>query len=541
MNALATSLFLLVATPPSPVTRVVVYPDRAQVTRSAQIACSGGTAVAFESIPPSADPASLRARAQDPRGAAIAIAGLRYEERTRKEAFAAEVAEIDKQLRALDAEQGQLADAGSRTTTQATLGARYTDAATTLISREMIEGAANVKAWGAALDLALASGLRAADSKSDRAGRVRELARKREELSRRRVRLAQSSQRREYFAEVLLACPEERSARVELTYMVGGAAWTPAYEARADEAHGEVELATWATVTQSTGEMWKGAEVALSTALPRDNATPPEITPLRLGAEEQKEKKKVLVARQEETRHAEAAADLDNGAGPGAAEGGSGLRTAAQGLSVQLVVPEAADVPGDGSPARLLVGRTKMKARFAYRSVPKLMPFVFRVADVVNSAPWPLLPGMLDAFRRGGLTGHYPRERVAQGGRFQLTFGLEEGVTVKRQVVQEVVRDKGFLGSTRRFRYAYHFTVKDHLAAGAGGDGPTEVEIAEPIPVSELADIKVSIDPATTPGYEQQAEDGVVTWKLRLGRGDERPLDLAYVVDVPSSYDSGGL
>jgi len=44
-----------------------------------------------------------------------------------------------------------------------------------------------------------------------------------------------------------------------------------------------------------------------------------------------------------------------------------------------------------------------MQARFALRAMPTIMPFVFRVADVVNSAPYPLLPGELDAFRAEGM------------------------------------------------------------------------------------------------------------------------------------------
>src|SRR5262249_52439552 len=157
-----------------------------------------------------------------------------------------------------------------------------------------------------------------------------------------------------------------------------------------------------------------------------------------------------------------------------------------------------------------------MKAQFAWKTVPKLMPFAFRVADVVNSAPWPLLPGMIDAFRRGGLTGRYPQERVPEGGRFQLTFGVEEGFKGKREVVQEVVRDKNFLGTTRRFRYAYRFEVANYLSA------PEQIEVSEHVPVSELDDVKVAVDTRSTSNYELRADDGVVIWKLKLGSGEKR-------------------
>ena len=106
---------------------------------------------------------------------------------------------------------------------------------------------------------------------------------------------------------------------------------------------------------------------------------------------------------------------------------------------------------------------------------------------------------------------------------------------MKREVVQEVVRDKNFLGTTRRFRYAYRFEVANYLGASE------QLEVSEHLPVSELDDVKVAIDARVTTGYELRADDGVVLWKVKLASGEKRRFDLVYTVDVPSSYDSGNL
>ena len=42
---------------------------------------------------------------------------------------------------------------------------------------------------------------------------------------------------------------------------------------------------------------------------------------------------------------------------------------------MQLTVPEAADVPGDGTPSRLFVARNRLPAKFALRTAPKVAPF----------------------------------------------------------------------------------------------------------------------------------------------------------------------
>ena len=68
-----------------------------------------------------------------------------------------------------------------------------------------------------------------------------------------------------------------------------------------------------------------------------------------------------------------------------------------------------------------------------------------------------------------------------------------------------------------------------------------ELEVADHLPVSELDDVKVELESQTTPGYQLDAPDGIATWKLKLAPAEKKKLELAFHVDVPSSYDSGGL
>jgi uncharacterized protein (TIGR02231 family) len=139
-------------------------------------------------------------------------------------------------------------------------------------------------------------------------------------------------------------------------------------------------------------------------------------------------------------------------------------------------------------------------------------------------------------FRHTGFIGRQPLERVAQGAPFELTFGIEEGLRAERQVVEELQRDTGLFGGKRRFRYAYRFEVANYRKS------PEELEVAEHIPVSELDDVKVELDTKkTTAGHELEATDGIVTWKLKLAPTDKRTVNLVFHVDVPSSYDSGGI
>jgi uncharacterized protein (TIGR02231 family) len=526
----------------APVVRVVVYPDRAQVTRAQAGSCAAGTAsIAFDGITPAADPASFRAASPDAQ-----VLGVRVELVAHAEAFAPEAEKLNAQIRDLEDGVRAINDQRSRATSQESSSARFAEVAAQLVGREMMQGAPDAASWERAFDASLQARLSAVDSRHKSAGDERELARKLADLRARQAQLAQAQQRQSYRAEVVVGCGEEATARAELSYLVGGSWWEPAYEARVAEEtaspatgrsrmaeaskDGSVELSMFATVRQATGEDWKRAQVILSTAIPRSDATPPEVSALRVGALERKAEKKVLVRRDVAQEHAEAGAD-NAPAEPGA----PGLAVESQGLSVQLVVREPADVAGDGTPARLFVGAHKLAARFAYRTVPKLLPYVFRVADLVNTAPFPLLPGQLDVFGRSGFIARAPLERVAEGAKFHLAFGLEDRVEVKRLVLEELQRDTGLFGQNKRFRYAYRFELTSHL------EKPESIELSDHLPLSELDDVKVELEDKTSAPREVGKDDGIVRFQVALQPGEKKSIDLAFHVDVPGSYESGGL
>src|SRR6185436_11292606 len=108
-----------------------------------------------------------------------------------------------------------------------------------------------------------------------------------------------------------------------------------------------------------------------STAVPAQNATPPELKQLKVNASERAPEKKVLTRRDELVDQAQAGKANDAGG-----EGRMAVR--AQGLSVQLEVPQRATVPGDDSEQRLFVAKHRLKASFGFRTAPRAQPAVFR-------------------------------------------------------------------------------------------------------------------------------------------------------------------
>lgn len=518
------ALMLMILASTSAPDAVVVFPDRAQVTRVAAVQCGARVPVVFENVPPVAAQGSFRATLKGEGS----IDGLRAELVSRQKEYSEKATAVRTQLEALAVQLETLGDQLSALQTQQRANQKYNDIAAQLISRELAD-APNPKGWTQALDGTLSSSFSAAKQASELSSKLRVLRLEQEELLRQQQELQLASARQSWTVEVLATCPAGKPAELSLTYLVGGTGWSPEYEARANEAEGTVELSTWATLQQGTGEDWSQVELSLSTAMPSLNATPPQLKVLQLSAYDKGPEKKVLVRREEYVDRAQA------GSGAIDQSPSGGLIAREQGLSVQLAVPEKARVPGDGAPVRLFVGKAKLKAKFELRAAPRALPAAFRVAELNNSGAWPLLPGRLDAFRSTGLVGRYQLDRVPQGGVFTLTFGLEDSLRVKRTIVDELKRDVGLFNDKKRFTYAYKFEVANY------GKQAVTLTLAEQLPVSELADIAVSIGEKTTTGYVMDKEDGIAKWALPLKPGEKKTVELTFRVDVPNSYDTGGL
>ncbi|WP_342380526.1 mucoidy inhibitor MuiA family protein [Myxococcus stipitatus] len=521
MTLLPLSLLVLASAPQ--VSSVVVHPDHAQVTRTSVVTCRGATTAVFEHLPADISRASFQARASG-----ATLEGLSAEFRPLDKEAVSEREKWEARELALRQEEAAQEAAAAQATELERLAQGYTDVAVAQVSREMTGARPDTRTWGSAFDAAWAVRLRGVREKSALAAKQRDLQRRRDEIEMELARLKARDVSGEHRVEVRLSCPEGTQSRVELSYLVAGASWTPVHEARADEAGGVVHLTSLATVRQVTGEDWTGAKLFVSTARPGQDATPPEFAPLLVTATQRPRERKVLAPTLESQNHVatSASARLSQG---------DGLEVLSQGVSVQWEVKDPTRVLGDGTEVRVLLGRHRLPAEFSWRTVPKLRPVVFRVARLANTTPFPLLPGKVSVFSDKAFLGNQSLERVEQGMPFELTFGLEEALRVKRSTVGEEVQSKGLFGGKQRFRYVYRFELMNLRTKAE------TVLLSEHIPVSELDDVKVEVEPTTTAGFTVGTEDGIAVWKLALAPGEKRTVELAFHVDAPSSYSTLGM
>ena len=417
---------------------VLVFRDRAVVTRVRRVACpasdkpgtSGSrfTAV-FTRLPAAAHPPSLRAEASGARIDGVRVNAPDEGEAgdgdsqldRRQQAIAEQIAAVTQQQQRLDGRDSEVLS--------------YLATTRAVIDRQLREGRAAPATWQQAFAAVERAGRTAAAERARLAAQLERLNAERSALERQAAQDTASAAN----VQVIASCPRPGGqAEVRLSYMVTGASWSPSYELHTRDVGRTAKLSVFATVRQRTGEDWRAARLVLTTADPSIPATPPTLAPLDVRAEAREPPRKQVVARSEVVPRA-------SGAQAGTTtDTGTPVRASDQGMSVRLTSTTLADVRGDGSEVQVQAAQLALPSRPALRAIPKLSDGVFQVVDVVNRAPFPLLPGPMKVFRDGDLMGTQAlAQPVPPGARLSLSLGREDRVHVRRMSSRRSPRAAG--------------------------------------------------------------------------------------------------
>jgi uncharacterized protein (TIGR02231 family) len=512
------------------VDEVVVFADRARVTRTRVAKCEAGRArAAFEGLPATLDARTLRGDVREAAEVVGVSTGDVHQASApdaRVAALEAELRKVDASIRAEEARQAELRASMDRLDAyDGVFGATFAE--------ELRNPKPATGAWGGALDGLRAR--RAALWDKSRAGAIalRKLRREQDRLARELRHLApDGAARASRTAIVTIDCRRFSQVTAALSYVVPGATWQPEYDldfspsGHAKVGPGTARLTVGAVVRQSTGEDWTGARVSLSTAKPKLGVEAPLPAPLVVtGNEENRDK--VLVQAQERREQLEG--------GAGAASGS--VQSASlddKGNVFVLTLPHRVTIVADGRPTWAPIDVVSAPAVSRRVAWPKLAERVFQIVSLKNPAAYPLLDGRVRAYRAGSYVGVANLRYRGVGEPLEISIGADDELKVERQTIEDKARDPRFLSSTKQFTQAYRALLTSRAAEA------TTVEIREHIPVSKIADVKVELVPARMyGGYKLDAERGFVTWTIPLASGERKAVDLAYTIKLPDDWQVG--
>jgi uncharacterized protein (TIGR02231 family) len=508
----------------SKIDAVVVFADRAKVTRVTSADCTNGVANAvFEPLPISLDVRTLRGDAKG--GTAIGVASSEISDEGALTGKAKELVEESKSLsEKVLAKQNERASLEVQTRRMGEYGGLFAR----VLAEEIRNPQPPILIWGQTLDR-MRKEESAADAKKLAVEReLRALFRDQTRVQRRLERLGVAAQKRARRAEVAVRCQDPK-VQVALTYVLPGAQWRPEYDFDFTAASGKVgagdaRMTVAAVEQQATGEDWTDVKVSLSTAKPKLGTGARYPAPSWLTAE--KEKKRQVLGEGYEKRD-----ELATGTAAPTTPGREGVELDDGGQAVVLTLPHRVSVVADGRPYWAPVDAIAAKGTAALVAIPKLRPYVFRMLSLKNPAAYPLLEGRVHSYRGGSYVGDTSLRFKGTGEPMEVSLGIDEELTVERKVLTHQDRGASFLSSTKHMARAFRMVVKNRSKTRE------KVELRENVPVSKIEDVEVELIAAgTSAGYQLDKTRGFIVWTLDLPPGAEKEVNLAYEIHLPEDW-----
>lgn len=538
MPTVSFSVDLKKITAAATISSVTVYADRAQVTRTAsQKLKPGSYLVVFEGLPTLIQDDSVRVEGK---GAAATIVGLEIKRAFLEQSGEKRVMELDEEIQTLerrlatlDAKKAGLTAQkafldsirvswGERISKELAIG-RPTSAQLQETSSFVGAGVTNAEEQNNSIEV---------DKKSIK-DKIEALRRHREEST--------GSHRKEIKnVEVMVDVASEGTLKLDLSAVIGRASWVPSYDVRLGSDAKSSELTFRAMVRQQTGEDWKNVALTLSTARPSAGGAPPEMHPWRVsfyrpqppmaapvmsmgGAPMRAKKSKAVMMEM---------AEMDFKAAEEAPAAYATAQVNDEQSSIAFNIPRPLDVPSDGSQQGSVIAIEQFPVNMEYLAVPKLSPFVFLKSEIINKAAYPLLPGKVNTFVGNTFTGSSHLKKVAAGEKFDLFFGTDDQVTVKREELKQ--RKEAGLFGKNKVSYRYRIELGNFRKEAL------TVTLRDQLPIAGDEEIKISLDEPTIKPDEQK-NDGTLVWKLPMKAGEKKELSFGILIEYPKDREISGL
>ncbi len=524
----------------SHIVEVVVFPDRARVTRRGTLTLEAGLhRIEFTDLPLAIQTDSLRAAG---RGSASAmLQGVEARKIFYSETPTETIRELEQQIEALQQQDRVLLDQQATAEVRLGFAKNLADKATEQLARGLAFGRADISQSGTLIDFVQQQIDRAQATLREVQQQRRDLGKQIEKLNNELNQRRAERPRERMTAVVEIEVKQPGDLTLDLTYVIGSAGWSALYDVRVSETGAPGLLLTYlGQVTQRTGEDWTDVALTLSTARPSLTTVQPELSPWYLNvfaplpppqpraAAAPAAKMRAQVSFGAEPEQAMLAA-----AAPQMEMAFQEAQVVAEGASVTFQLAQKVTVPSDGSPHKVTVTTLEFAPKFDYLSVPKLAEAVYRRAKLTNESDFLLLDGPASLFVEGDFVGTLPLKRIAPREEFELTLGVDDRVTVKRELKARDV-DKKIIGDRRRVRVAYEMEVKN------GRSAPIDLDLRDQFPVTRHEQIKVKLE-SCDPKPIEQTDLGELKWRLTIVPSVKQTSRFEFSIEHPVNLTITGL
>ncbi len=531
----------------SKVTKVTVYSDRARVTRQASVQLpTEATVFAFRSLPGWVDDGSVQVSVSSG-----VIVDVRVDRRFLSKATDASWQRVEKEHNALSNQLAALNDEIAVLEAQKQQIEAIKAFSLAKITQDTTIGDVNVKSYEDVLGFISQSLRTTAKARRDVKEQLDELKPKYDASARTLEDAKGLMKLEETTVLVTLQNTTAAPATVELTYMLPGVTWEPMHELRASTTDAKnVEVVSFAAVTQTSGEDWGGAALSFSTQSSTEAVNIPELDALTLGDTQTVTRTRTSQASSFTRAQSafkgqnmlwnkvrQSAAERERENFEQVYQSNIEFLQVVQGRTVSIFeslakrgttahfkAQAAQSVRGDGHPVRLLIGRSVLGSTQKIVAAPEQSLSAARTLSMLNATGQALLPGKVALYQDGTFLGMTDIDFIAKGERFSLFLSVAEQIKISRQLDR---KHSALIRKTRNQMAVMFIVTVENLASEE-----VTFTLSDRIPVSENKEIridKVSISPTAKPDSQ-----GLLHWDLTLKPNEKRELRIGYQVEYPA-------
>lgn len=318
------------------------------------------------------------------------------------------------------------------------------------------------------------------------------------------------------------------AGRFSFSYVVSNAGWYPSYDIRVDDISLPVNILYKANVFQSTGTEWKDVKLSFSNASPWIAGDVPQLNPWFIDYYTPP-LQEIVVRGAGSVRKSDATVIMEMDAKENAAI----KKLEAVPLTVGKQVGETTvtfdveipySIASDGKIQTIEIQRTASPADYKYITIPKLSPFAYLTGEITNWAEQSLQSGEATLYFENSYVGQSYLNVNQLSDSLLISLGTDNSILVKREK-QKDFTSKRVLGSNKTEIYSFLTTIRNNKP------GTIKITLYDQIPISSNSGI--TVEATELSGGKLNSGNGLIKWELDIKPQETRRIILTYSVKYP--------
>lgn len=318
------------------------------------------------------------------------------------------------------------------------------------------------------------------------------------------------------------------TGKMEISYLVQDAGWTPIYDLHGAVDEGKVNLNYKAHVRQNTGLKWENVTLTISTNNPTLNKTKPTLHPWYASFQQHRVTqagKAMVTNMQTGIKYKSEMARTDNAEYKLEERSVQDFTNIVQhGISAEFKISLPYTIESNNQLFTVLIRNVDLNAKYSYYVVPKMEKAAYLVAQVNKLEELNLVPGKANIYFDGSYMGETYVDPSMLDDTLRLSLGKDPNIIVRRNYLTQDKKEKLVGASVEKTEY-YYIEVRNQKA------NSIEVVIQDQIPISQLNDVTIEL--IDTNKATHNAVTGLIEWRKVIKPRQSEQIKFGFKIKHP--------